>query len=234
MSDLEQSDLEQNNQSPVFEANDLSANQDTVRYSFIELIYGILFAPAVTFRKISQDPPLLYGFIVFFTVEVLIFLTSTLIPPDFSRIPLEIADGLVKAGPYLGIIGVLLAFLGWFIQAGVFQLFAEFLGGQGRAIGVLTVLAFADLPSIFIIPFQVIGYFTADSFLGSFLATAVPIIVFVWWAVLLIIGLRETQQFSTGKAVATLLIPAAILGAAVIILGIAVIGIAAPFIAGQF
>ncbi|MCL4439762.1 MAG: YIP1 family protein, partial [Firmicutes bacterium] len=109
--------------------------------------------------------------------------------------------------PYIGIIGALLAFIGWFMQAGVFHLFAELLGGRGRAVGVLTVLAFADIPRVLVIPFQVISVILVDSLFGRFLTVAVSLLAFIWWAVLLVIGLREIQGFSTGRAVAALLIP---------------------------
>lgn len=197
------------------------------RTGFAELVYGILFAPVATFRKIAVEPPLLYGFAVFLSVTILTSVVSSLVPSDFSNGSAEIADILSKTRPFIGIIGALLAITGWFVQAGVFQLFAELFGGKGRAIGVLTVLAFADLPRLVAIPFQVIGFFLAGSFGGKFITVAVSLAVFVWWAVLLVIGLREIQHYSTGRAVATVLIPLGVLLLTIIIFTAALVSFVA-------
>ncbi len=209
--------------------NDLQENGNISRPGLAELVYGVLFTPTATFRSISANPPLFHGFIVFLVVVALTSLVNILIPPDFSNVPPEFGEALARAGPFIGIIGALLAFISWFMQAGIFQLFAEFFGGKGRATGVLTVLALADIPGVLVIPFKVVGHFTASSFLGTFVTVAGSLAVFVWGILLLVIGLREIQQFSTGKAVATILIPFGIAGLTAMIIIISLVGAVIPF-----
>ncbi|MHB9093533.1 MAG: YIP1 family protein [Eubacteriales bacterium] len=238
------SDIDQNNQfgpdvvaqEALAPAKVAGAKDDnrTGRAGLAELIYGVIFTPRVTFRKFTEDPPLFQGFVVFLLVVILTSLMNTLVPPDFSKGSAELAGALAKTRPYIGIIGALLAFIGWFMQAGVFHLFAELLGGRGRAVGVLTVLAFADIPRVLVIPFQVISVILVDSLFGRFLTVAVSLLAFVWWAVLLVIGLREIQGFSTGRAVAALLIPFGILGLVIIVLTAAIVGFIAPFMGGAY
>ncbi len=211
------------------EQNGNEVNISEASLGFAELIYGVIFTPTATFRSISANPPLRHGFIAFFIIVALTSLVNIFLPPDFSKVPPEFREALVKAGPFIGLIGALLAFMSWFIQAGVFQLFAEFLGGKGRATGVLTVLALADIPRVLVIPFRVLGHFTATSVLGTFLTAAVGLGVFIWGVILLVIGLREIQEFSTGKAVATLLVPFGFAVLAVIIFLISFVGAVVPF-----
>ena len=195
-----------------------------------ELIYGALFAPASTFRRISGDPPLFYSFIVFLAVLVLTSLVQIVIPQQVGNLPPELADALSGTGPYLGIIGAVFSVIGWFIQAGVFQVFAELFGGRGRAAEVLTVLAFASVPGVVIIPFRIFSYYTPDSLLISLLTMAVTLAVIVWRIAILTIGLRETHQFSTGKALAAIFVPGAVILLAAGILAASLIGLFVPFL----
>jgi len=126
------------------------------------LIYGVLFNPVNTFRRISENPPLLHGFLIFFGVVTLTSLTNTLIPPNISDVA-ELNTVLARTRPLIGIVGALISLIGWFLGAGLFQLLAEFFGGKGRAVGVLTVLALAGIPKVLVIPFQVINYFLAGA-----------------------------------------------------------------------
>lgn len=198
-----------------------------------ELIYGVLFSPVKTFRRISKEPPLLHGFLIFFGVLILTSLTNTLVPPSLPN-STELNTTLARTRPFIGIIWALFALLGWFLEAGLFQLLAEFFGGKGRAVGVLTVLALAGIPKVLAIPFQVFSYFLEGSLLGRSFVIAASIIAFLWWAVLLVIGLREIQEYSTARSLATLLIPLGILVLTIIIFALAVVGLIIPFMDGGF
>ncbi|MDT3700103.1 MAG: Yip1 family protein [Thermincola sp.] len=198
-----------------------------------ELIYGVLFSPVRTFRRISDNPPLFHGFLVFFGVLFLTTLTNILVPSSIMT-PTELNLVLARPRLLIGIMGAFLTLIGWFVQAGLFQLLAEFFGGKGRAMGVLTVLALARLPRVLMIPFYVLSYLLADSYFGRFFIIAASIIAFIWWAVLLVIGLREIQLFSTARALATLSIPLVILGLTFIVFAMALVGLVLPFIDGAF
>ncbi|HWI54071.1 MAG TPA: Yip1 family protein [Desulfobacteria bacterium] len=172
-----------------------------------ELIYGVLFNPVRTFRSIADDPPVFHGFLIFILVLIITSLVNILLPQDLAEMPPELAGVASQAGPSIVIVGAIMTTVLWFVQAGVLQVIAELLGGRGKAVGVLTVLALAGIPGLLMVPFRVAGYFLAESFAGSFLTIAGALLTYVWWVVLLVLGLRETQRFSTLKAVAAIIAP---------------------------
>lgn len=206
---------------------------DQVSLGLAELIYGVLFNPVKTFRRISPNPPLLQGFMIFFGVVILTSLTNIVLPSSLSE-SAELNTALARSRPFIGIFGALIAIIAWFVEAGLFQLLAEFFGGKGRAVGVLTVLALAGIPKVLVIPFQVTSYYLAGSLFGRFPVIAASIIAFIWWAGLLIVGLREIQEFSTARAIATLVIPLGILALILITVILALIGLVVPFMDGAF
>jgi hypothetical protein len=195
-----------------------------------ELIYGVIFSPTATFRKISAEPPLFRGFIIFLTVIILTSLVNTLIPPDLSGVDVQFTDAIAKAGPYLGVIGAVFSFLGWFIQAGIYHLFAELVGGHGKATGVLTVLALSELPKAIIIPLQVISYFKTETLLGKFLSIAAVITAVVWGIILLVIGLKEIHQISTSRAIAVVILPLAVMFISITVMIAASVGLVILFL----
>jgi len=101
-------------------------------------------------------------------------------------------------------------------------------------VGVLTVLALAGIPKVLVIPFQVINYFLAGALYVRIPAIASSVIAFIWWAVLLVIGLREIQEFSVARSVASLLIPLGILGLIIIIFTLVLAGLIVPLMNSVF
>lgn len=194
-----------------------------------ELIYGVLFSPVSTFRLMAANPPIRFGFVVFLGVLVMNLLAETLIPQQVSDLPAEFMATLNRMGPYLGVIGAVFSLVGWFVQAGILQILAEFFGGRGKAVGVLTVLAFSTLPGVLVIPFRVVAYFAPTSVLSSLITLLVSLVVLVWWGIIVIIGIREIHQFSTGKALATLFIPLGVLVLVLGVLALATLGLMVPF-----
>jgi hypothetical protein len=104
---------------------------------------------------------------------------------------------------------VVLAPIALVIVAGILWLVARLLGGQGPFSGLFSTLAFAATPSLFqsvlTIPLSLAG--AAFSSLVSLIAFAIGI----WSLVLQVIGIRESMNLSTGRAVATVLIPIGVL-----------------------
>lgn len=174
---------------------------------FFELIYGTLFNPVDTFTKVSHDPPLFKGFIIFMISLLLTSVSRILLPQDIADMPPEIAGIFSQVGPSIAVFGAIITLIFWFIQAGILQVVAELLGGRGTAIGVLTILALSGIPAVLAIPFHVAGYFLSESILGRFLAIAGSLLSFVWWVVILVLGLRQVHGYSTGKAVVTVVAP---------------------------
>lgn len=202
----------------------------TEKTGFFELVYGTLFNPVETFTKVSHDPPLFQGFIIFLISVVLTSVSRTLLPQDMADVSPEVASVISQAGPLVAVFGAILALVFWFIQAGILQVIAELLGGRGTAVGVLTVLALAGIPGILSIPFHVAGYFLSESFLGSFLSIAGSLLSIVWWVIILILGIRQVHRLSTGKAVITVVAPLITFILVVIVMVIAMVAFIAPIV----
>ena len=195
---------------------------------FVELVYGILFNPKVTFSKIAPEPPLFLSFCILMLVVVLTATVNILIPNELENLPTTYAAILSKVGPFLGIIGAIITIVFWFVRAGILQLVAELLGGKGRATGVLAVLALAEIPKVMAIPFQVISYFTTSSFISKFIMIFAALAVFIWSIVILVIGFREVQQLSTGRTILALVLPAVAFVLLLMVFAISLVAIVAP------
>jgi hypothetical protein len=104
---------------------------------------------------------------------------------------------------------VVLAPIALVIVAGIFWLVARLLGGQGPFSGLFSTLAFAATPSLFqsvlTIPLSLAG--AALSSLIGLIGFAIGI----WSLVLQVIGIRESMNLTTGRAIATVLIPIGVL-----------------------
>lgn len=202
--------------------------------SLIDVIYGLLFAPTATFRKISHRPPLGYAFIVFTAVTLISTLIAVWAPPVSPRLasdmPGQMSRVMMSMLPYFGLMGAVFAFLNWFVLAGVFQLFSEFFGGRGRALGVLAVLGLSELPGIFTGPINLITHFMEQSSLSIFISVSSGLLILIWRFILIVIGLRAVQEYSTGRAVITVLAPGIILFLLAVAMVIAMVGVMIPMI----
>jgi len=201
--------------------------------SLVDLIYGILFAPAATFQKISARPPLSHAFIIFTAVTLIGTLISVWAPPvspNLPEMPPEMVGMMTSMMPYFGLLGAVFAFMNWFILTGIFQLFSEFLGGRGTALGVFTVLGVAELPNVFIGPISLLTTIIGNSFLTTFLTVSSGLLIFVWQVILIIIGLREVQGYSTGRALVTVLAPVVVLLIVLTVMVVAFAGMMIPLI----
>lgn len=195
---------------PSSEAEAPMADRGEIGYNknpgYAELVYGTIMSPVSTFRRISTEPPLFKSFIIYIVVVILAALTGAIIP-ESSVVPSELSEVTIQAGPYLSVIAVLGNLVLWFLQGGVYQIFGELLGGTGKGLTTLTVLALAEIPRALLIPFQVLNYFLGESGISSFIYTVLTIGFMIWSGFILIIGLRETQKISTFRSVISVLAP---------------------------
>lgn len=209
---------------------ELQNDQTYPKPGLLELVYGTLFNPVATFNRVSTDPPVFYSFIIFIAVVILNSIVDAVLPQELAGMPPELSIAVSQAGPVITVIGAILSILIWFLQAGILQVLSELLGGQGRALGTLTVLALSGLPGVLAIPFNVASYFLRESFAGTFLSVAGALLAGIWALILLIIGIRQVHNLSTGRAVAVVVAPVVVLIAFVIVLVVSLLVFAAPFL----
>lgn len=198
---------------------------------FLELIYGVLFAPADTFRWVAAAPPLRLTLVIATLVNAAgalmsVFVYRAITPPGSGEAALAVLM------PYLALIGFFGWYLKWLGYGGVLHLAAQLLGGANGAGATLAVYGLATLPGLFILPVEAVvisaGLPEAAS---ARLVGPAALGVFVWGLVLLVIGLREVHGLTAKRAVATVLLPAgALLLFLILALIILILGLSASYL----
>ena len=198
---------------------------------FLEIVYGVLFEPVRTMKKVAENPPLTAALLSFTIISLLgtvmgLLAFSKYLSQGYNAAGIDQllpgAQVLVPAGLFIGLI---FSYIKWFCYSATINLVAELLGGRGSARGVFAAFGLAGLPLILIVPFQFLAYWYGT---GVFAVTALLLLVWLmlglWSGILFVIGIREVHVLSTGRAVLVLLIPCLAL---VLLLVLSVIGLVA-------
>lgn len=188
--------------------------EETKRISFTELLYGVIFQPKVTFKRIAKMKAFFLSFLIIVGVNLLNNLSNFLIAEPFSEMPPNMPKQLVDfltvfSSPGVAVLGAFIStvftIMVWFLFSAIIQLISEFFGGKGTGIGVMTVLGFSTLPQALGVPFLILFHFLG---LPSFVSIFISIPLAIWTQLVLpILGLREVQQFSVGRAILVMLTP---------------------------
>ena len=112
------------------------------------------------------------------------------------------------------------------IGTGILYLVARLLGGLGTYGGLLATQTFANVPSFLLAPLTLLTNILRIPVLGGVFSLAFGI----WTLVLAVIGIRESMALSTGRAVATLLIPFGV----IVLLACVLVFVVVAAIAGSF
>ena len=164
--------------------------------TILELVYGVFFQPAATFRDLPERRPVGATVVLFLfnLVTTLVVATATVgrnLPPFLA--------GFLSS--FTLTMGFLTALAAWFGVAGILQILAELFGGQGRGFDLWLATALAALPGIFYVPVNL---------LTPFLGAKKPILVialFLWEVILTTLAVRETHHLSTLRAMTVVLLP---------------------------
>ncbi len=188
--------------------------------NFLAYIAGIFTSPRSTLETIVARRPLAAAIIVF-TLISLVSSTAGLatLPPDTP-----LGAGILFPSMFIG--SLLFGTLAWFLQTGIYHLFAEFLGGSGRAFTLFTTLPFTALPGIILGPLGLLISTLSHPLLGAPLS----LILFIWILLLQIRALKIIYNFSSLRAAAAILLPLAALMAAVIIFSLTLLTTLLPMI----
>lgn len=180
---------------------------------FLELVYGVLFEPVGTMKKVARRPPLVSTALI---VAILSFFGALMGILTASRV---LAEGLPAAleqfipairalAPLGAVSGLFWGYLKWFGYSAILHLSADLLGGRGGARGVFAVVGLAGLPALLTIPVQLLSYlYGPESTVVAVLVSLAALSVWVWGFILLVIGLREVHGLSTGRTVLVILSP---------------------------
>ena len=153
---------------------------------------------------------------------------QTTLPADWQWWTVDMQNNYMQAiqatqGPVFvyiipAVIGLVKLWLGWLILGGLLHLASTLLGGRGSMRSVLNLAAWACLPfalrDLLRVVFMLITRHTIASpglsgfggglFFSKVLASLD--VFFIWFAILLVLGLRVTDNLPTGKAVASVVI----------------------------
>lgn len=192
-----------------------------------ELVYGVLFNPAATFRYVGEEKPLgqifavwlaALGFSAVVSFSVFKINVASDLPPNWSGLADHVGSFLLVYG-----VGyVALSLLVWFVSAAVYSLSSEVLYQRGNGRGLLAALALASLPGTFGPAFQLLG----RVFVWESLVLLLTMGVYLWTLGLQVVALREVLQVSTSQALLVWVLPLVILGllfvTMIILVGVAV------------
>lgn len=182
----------------------------------LELAAGVVVDPAPTLRAITRDAPV--GLAILVTVALsLLSSAASAAQARFGELEGPLANlGLSLPALIAGmlLLGPLFSLLGLTVGTGILKLSSLALKGKGPYRNLFTGLAFANVPSVFGIPVQLLVLAIGPA--GRIVSGLVSFGLGIWIVFLTVIAVRETNRFTTGRAVAAVLIPIAI----VIVLGI--------------
>ncbi len=206
--------------------NPVADQHEEQRPGFLELIYGVLFEPVDTFRRIAPEPPILLTLFIVTFVNLATSLMGVLTyrsiaPRGFT----EWEAMLTVLLPFLTLIGFFWWYLKWLGYGAVLHLVAQLLGGANGPKATLAVYGLASLPGLFLLPVEALIIIAGLGETASArLMAPAGLGVWVWSLVLLVIGLREVHGFTTGRAVGVVALPVAavvvLVFVTVVILGI--------------
>lgn len=184
----------------------------------LEIVYGILFQPVQTLRRLVDRPPLGLAFFVF-TITALISYVASLqgmsadavdIPfgelisgtADAQRLTRWMAGVQARLGVKLFPFQLMIAILWWLISTSLMHLAAEFAGGRGQARGLLALLGIVQMPLILLAPATLLGrlIWTGLTDLAGFALS-------LWVLVLSVLAVRENYGLGSGRAVGVYLLP---------------------------
>lgn len=191
-----------------------------------ERIFGALRAPGKTLNQVAEENLWKEGLLIILIVALLQGLSSIASAgnQDIFRylepfMEQPIMDP-VQYSPIFIILSTLVGgLLGWVIMGAVFFLFAKLFKGRGTFSGMLAGLGYASTPYFIGAPLAALTSLAGAA--GYILSGVIGFATGIWVLVLYIIAIRESQQISTGAAIATFFIPAVLL----FILALILIGI---------
>lgn len=160
----------------------------------LDWLSGVLTDPVHTMQEVGREKPVGWSFAVFSGTTIIALWLTSLTPGEAGSLVPQSRTGFILAG----LISSLLFFM---IITGLLNLVARGLKGTGSYWGVFSALAFSHFPRIFLPTGQLLGAVLGEA--GNVVSGFVSFAISIWVTVLNIIALRESQGFSTGKAILT-------------------------------
>ena len=181
-----------------------TAQQTTDKGSF-DTCVGVFFSPVPTMRSIAHRRPIGWAVLiisVIFAAHGLVQAASL----DSYDFDIEGLRGLYWA--LLLLVGPVIAIVGVAFFAAICWSVSRIFGGRGSYGGLFAGLGFAYLPAVFTVPISFIAI-QLDS-LGMGLSWVIGFGVGTWTIILSVFAVQASNDFSTGRSIAVVLISLAI------------------------
>ncbi len=197
---------------------DGSEPESVVKEGLLETAVSVITQPVLTLRRVTREQRVGWGIGLVAVVAgaSLALQAATVSPRDFAGEPSQAADsfesgvrvvliiGALTLGPIMGLSLVALT-------VGVVHLTSKLLRGSGIYAGLFVGFAFAEVPTALGIP---VGLIPLVLGAGGVLAWLVQSGLTIWSIVLVVIAVRENNEFTTGRAIAAFLIPVGVMALA--------------------
>ena len=203
----------------------------------LETAVSVVTRPVPTLRRLTSDPKVSWGIIVT-VVIALATAVLTAVQPETSA-PQEIpSQPGFPTENFMRTLGVALVILGPLFSLGSLAIWtaillgtSRLLGGRGGYAGLFTGLAFAAVPNILAVPFQLLPLALGAA--GGIFAGFVGFGIGIWVFILGVLAVRENNDFSTGRSLAAVLIPVGVLLLIGIIFAVVAVAMFASAVSGQ-
>ena len=199
---------------------------ESSQFNAIEAAIGVITRPVSAMQQIAAARPWPIALGLTVAIGLLSGLASLTAPPqDYPNVPEGFVTFLTFIQSPAGVLVSALVFgpLAQLVGAGIYYLVGRLLGGRGPFSALLSTAGFASVPGVLLAPLTAVLNLTGIPVLGGLLGFAFGIWVFGLTA----LGIRESLGLSTGRAVATLLIPIGVLIVLSCVLVFAVVGLVA-------
>jgi hypothetical protein len=185
----------------------------------VDAAIGVITRPVPAMQQIAAARPWLIGLGLYLIINLLsgfagLTAPATVLPPDANMPPeleqmLEGLIGATRSVPLILGLSLIVSPILLVIWVGILYLVGRLFGGQGAFSAVFATHTFATIPNILLAAATALLNLAGD--LLAPLLGALSFGVGIWILVLQIIGMRESMALSTGRAVAAVLIPIAVL-----------------------
>ena len=179
----------------------------------LENIFGTLFSPASTFRRMLEERTAVTTAAIVVLIACICsgaggILTQSAFMSLFAEFP-GFEEKVFSPSASMTM-SVVVGFILWVVIAGILHVVAKILGGKGAFTEMLVLMGFAMLPNIFQAPIGLIALFSGG-LTGALIAIGLGGILAIWVLILDVLAIREAHKFSTGRAIATLVLPFVVL-----------------------
>lgn len=163
---------------------------------FTETVIGIITSPATTMREISRRKALSLAVPVFFLALLVTNFSAVLTEPELAQL---------LGGPGAALVALIaFSILYLLSQSSLCYSLARLFGCRGSFATLLSLLALANVPSVFSAPLALLRFVPG---VGGFLHGLGTFVLAVWVIVLGVFAVRETFQLPTGRAVIIFFLP---------------------------